>query len=442
MLAIETLSWMQMQKLSEPLALARTAGQLEIRDSAAVRVAHTLVYESVRRQNFIDRFIKLALGSKAMNEFDRGVRAFLRLYVYQTRMAKNWSKVDVREAEKIAMMARSILGWRPVGEAEPFLGSLLTQSPTAVYEHMGDEDQIGLRTFHPSWFVKYCLNVFGRTQTIALFEADARKSSTYIRLNTLKMDEPRILERLEHEGVRVAKVEELRYAYEVVESEFPLVRTASFKEGLFYIQDKASCFASEAANPKPGTAVIDACAAPGAKTSYLAMLMENRGSIHSVDYARRRMNLWKAETRRMGVKIADPLIADARYALPHNLEVDMIVLDPPCTGTGTFRKLPSAKWRLTQNSIDRMAEIQWQMLNSCARSVRDGGTLLYSTCSLTIEENEMQIERFLKWNTDFSLAEIRPRMGLPGLRALEQCQRLYPHIHNSNGFFIAKLRKN
>jgi 16S rRNA (cytosine967-C5)-methyltransferase len=432
---------MQMQRLSEPLALSRTAEQLEIHDSAILRLAHTLVYETVRRQNFIDRLIKLTLKPKAINEFDRGVQAFLRLFVYQTRVAKNWSKVDIKEAEKIATLARSILGWRALREAEPFLGLLLMQSPTAVFEHLSDEDQIGLRTFHPSWFVKYCLKVFGRTETIDLLEADSQKPPTYIRLNTLKMDEPQILERLEREGVRVVKVEQLRYTYEVVESDVSLVGTSSLKEGLFYIQDKASCYASEVANPKPGTTVIDVCAAPGAKTTYLAQLMENRGLIYSVDYGRRRMRLWKAEIRRMGVEIAEPMISDARHALPHSLEADMVVLDPPCTGTGAFGKLPSAKWRLTQHSIDRMAEIQWQMLNNCAGNVRDGGSLVYSTCSVTIEENELQIERFLKWNTDFSLTEIKPTIGLPGLRALEKCQRLYPHIHNCNGFFIAKLRK-
>jgi 16S rRNA (cytosine967-C5)-methyltransferase len=432
---------MQMQRLSEPLALSRTAGQLEIRDSAVVRFAHTLVYETVRRQNFIDMFIKLALKPKAINEFDRGVQAFLRLFVYQTRMAKSWSKVDIREAEKITMLARSILGWKALREAEPFIGLLLMQSPTATFDHITDEDQIGLRTFHPSWFVKYCLKVFGRTETIDLLEADSQRPPTYIRLNTLKMPEPQILERLEREGVTVVKVEQLRYAYEVVESEVSLARTSCLKEGLFYIQDKASCYASEVANPKPGTVVVDVCAAPGAKTTYLAQLMENCGSIYSVDYGKRRMDLWKAETRRMGVEIAEPLIADARYALPYRLEADMVVLDPPCSGTGTFGRLPSAKWRLAQHSIDRMAEIQWQMLNNCATCVRDGGSLVYSTCSVMIEENEQQIERFLKWNIDFSLSEIKPRIGLPGLRALEKCQRLYPHIHDCNGFFIARLRK-
>jgi 16S rRNA (cytosine967-C5)-methyltransferase len=116
-------------------------------------------------------------------------------------------------------------------------------------------------------------------------------------------------------------------------------------------------------------------------------------------------------------------------------------LDPPCTSTGAFGKFPSAKWRLTPRSIKRMAEIQWQMLNTCAEKVKADGVLAYSTCSVTIEENEMVVERFLKRHPEFRLVEINPRIGLPGLRGLTKCQRLYPHVHECNGFFIAKLQR-
>jgi 16S rRNA (cytosine967-C5)-methyltransferase len=153
------------------------------------------------------------------------------------------------------------------------------------------------------------------------------------------------------------------------------------------------------------------------------------------------MNTWKAEVSRIGVAIAEPVIADARFSLPFAVEADVVVLDPPCTGTGTFGRHPSAKWRLTPRSVENMAEIQWQMINNCAEKVKSGGVLTYSTCSVTVEENEMIIERFLKWHPEFSLAEITPKMGLPGLRGLEKCRRLYPHVHESNGFFIAKLQK-
>ena len=169
--------------------------------------------------------------------------------------------------------------------------------------------------------------------------------------------------------------------------------------------------------------------------------MHNDGRIASVDFSNRRMKVWKKETARMGTRIADPVIADACASLPFNLQADLVVLDPPCTSTGVFAKQPSAKWRLRPKSIEKMAAIQWKMINNCAEKVVAGGALTYSTCSITVEENELMIERFLKWHPEFTLAEIEPKMGLPGLRELTRCQRLYPQLHQCNGFFIAKLQK-
>ncbi len=439
MLAIEAMSWMEMRKLSERLALAKTVRQLGVKNSDAVRFAHRLVCETVRRRNFIDRFINNVLRPDAISEFNFGVQAFLRLYVYQTRIARNWSKVDVEEAENIAKLARSILGWRTLQKVEHVLGILLTQEPASVLKDINDEERIGLLTFHPTWFVRYCFRVFGRKKTIIMLEANMQPSPTYIRLNTLKADENEILEKLVKDGLKVERVEQLKHAYKVVSVKQPLTRTASFRGGSFYIQDKASCFAAEAASPKPGMTILDVCAAPGAKTTYLAQLMQNIGIIYSIDYSRRRMAVWKNGVARIGVRIAVPTIADACNPLPLKIKTDIVVLDPPCTSTGAFRKLPSSKWRLTRRSVDRMAEIQWKMIKNCAENVKPSGTLIYSTCSITVEENEMIIERFLKWHPEFSLAEIAPKIGLSGLRGLEKCQRLYPHINQCNGFFIAKL---
>jgi len=118
-----------------------------------------------------------------------------------------------------------------------------------------------------------------------------------------------------------------------------------------------------------------------------------------------------------------------------------VILDPPCTSTGTFGKTPDAKWRLTKRSVLGMSKIQAEMIEQCAEHVKMGGFLVYSTCSITVEENEMIIENFLKTHPEFKPAETKPRIGLPGLRGLTKCQRLYPHIHDCNGFFVAKLMK-
>lgn len=441
MLAIETLSWMEMQKLSTRLALAKTIKQLEIRNSNAIRFAYRLVQETVRRRNFIDKFIDDTLEFNSINRFDFGVQAFLRLYVYQTRIAKNWYAFNVEEAEKIVSLARSILGWRNLREVEHVLGLLLTKERDSVFVGVNDEDKIGLQTCHPSWFVRYCFKLFGRRETIAMLKANMRTPQTYLRLNTLMADEDEILERLSVNNIEVAKVEELEHTYVVVDSQKPLNRTEVFREGLITIQDKASCFTVEAADPKPGMTVLDVCAAPGAKTTYLAQLMDNDGLIYSIDYSRRRINLWKRQMVRMGANIAFPMIIDAYDMLPLNVQVDLVVLDPPCTSTGVFGKFPSAKWRLTRHSVNKMAKIQWSMLENCASSVKKSGVLVYSTCSITTEENEKLIERFLKWYPEFSVTEILPNLGNPGLRGFKKCQRLYPHIHHCNGFFIAKLVK-
>ena len=194
----------------------------------------------------------------------------------------------------------------------------------------------------------------------------------------------------------------------------PLNTLSASKEGLFYIQDKASCFAAQAASPKPGNNVFDVCAAPGAKTTYLAQLMQNQGSIVSVDFSKRRMKTWRQEINYMGVQIAEASQPTHACLLPLSGEADLVVLDPPCTSTGVFAKQPSAKWRLSPKSIENMAEVQQQMINNCAQKVASGGYLAYSTCSITVEENEMIIERFLKEHPDFHLVDIAPEHGLTG----------------------------
>ena len=441
-LAIETLSQIELRKVSERLALARVTRQLGISNPNAIRFAYGLVVETVRQKNLIDKFIEIVLKPKTLNELNPSIQAFLELYVYQTRAAKNWSKPDLEEAKRIAKLARAILGWKTLRVIESYLGFLLTRQIEPIAKMATDEELVALRTFHPIWFVNYCFRLLGRNEALAFLEGSIYPPPVFVRLNTLKAPQEQILAKLAAEGITLEKTETLKHAYKVTQTKKPLTKTASYCEGLFYVQDKASCFAAEVAAPQPGMTVLDVCAAPGAKTTYLAQLMQNRGEIYSVDYSARRMRTWKQEVSRMGVAIAGPIMADSRVSIPVKLEADIIVLDPPCTSTGVFGRMPSAKWRLTEKSIEKMMEIQWQMINNVAENVKPRGVLAYSTCSITVEENEMIIERFLKLHPEFCLTEISPQLGLPGLRGLTKCQRLYPHLHESNGFFIAKMLRN
>ncbi len=430
-----------MRRLNERSALARTVKQLGINDPSAIRYAYGLVVETTRRKNLIDKLVDTVVAPKKIGEYDLGIQSFLRLYVYQTRVAKNWGKYNLKEASSIASLGRAILGWEVMREIEPYLGFLLTKPLSFIMETANEAETIGLETFHPKWFVEYCIKLFGKDEAIAFLQGSLNPPPTYIRLNTLAASEEEILQRLHGEGVKLERVEPLVYTYKVLEFKAPLNTSPSLKDGWFYVQDKASCFATQAANPQPGSTVFDVCAAPGAKTTFIAQLMQNQGSIVSVDFSAKRMHTWQKETARMGATIAEPLVADARVSVPLVGEADLLVLDPPCTSSGVFAKQPSAKWRLSPRSIANMSEIQLQMINNCADKVKAGGILAYSTCSVTLEENEGVIEQFLVAHPEFKLVEIEPKIGMPGLGGYTQCQRLYPHIHHCNGFFIAKLKK-
>ncbi len=436
-LAIEALSWIELQRLGERLALARATKQLATKDSGALGLAHRLVFETQRRLNTIDAALDLVLKPKSLSEHRLGLQSFLRLYTYRVL----FEGADYEQAAATAGVARSILGWRQLSDVEEVLGRILSLQLNDILEGVNDEERTGLLTYAPTWLVKYCFKMLGRSQAQSFLESTSQPTPTYVRLNTLKAPEETSLQRLTDEGVTVEKEPLLKHTYRLVESRKPLLRTQSFHDGLFYVQDKASCLAVEVADPKPNDLVLDVCAAPGAKTTYMAQFMQNQGTIYSVDYSRRRIREWKNETKRMGVTNAAAIVADSQKLLPVNLIADLVVLDPPCTSTGAFGKTPSAKWRLTKRSMFNMAAVQWNMLNSSALCVREGGHLVYSTCSITLEENEMLIEKFLKWHPEFALVDTVPWLGVQGLRGLNKCQRLYPQIHGCNGFFVAKLVK-
>jgi hypothetical protein len=226
-LAIETLSWIEMQKLSERMALARTVKQLNIREADAVRLSYGLVVETVRRKNLIDKFLNSQLKDKPLADYNMGIQAFLRLYVYQTRVTRNWQGFDLKEAENIARLGRSILGWEALREVEPFLGFLLTQKIEPVFAGAKDNERLALETFHPTWFVDYCIKIFGQEQAVAFLQGNLKPPEVCIRLSTLRATPPEILAKLASEGITVEKVEPLTHTYRVTATKTPLNKSTA-----------------------------------------------------------------------------------------------------------------------------------------------------------------------------------------------------------------------
>jgi len=168
--------------------------------------------------------------------------------------------------------------------------------------------------------------------------------------------------------------------------------------------------------------------------------MKNRGRIISVDYSKNRMASWSSETERLGVKIASPLIGDSSN-LGLTGQFDLVIVDPPCTGTGILDRNPRMKWHLSPKLVQKFSLLQYRMLEESSNYTRPGGRILYCTCSLTLEENEFVLSRFLSAHADFETCPILEDYGSPGLRGQTNCRRFYPHRDRTAGYFIARLER-
>ena len=430
-LAIESLSWIELRRLNEDAAIRKTVKQLRIDDKEHVDAARELVYETVRRQNAIDFLIEAALEPESLGELKIGLRSYLRLYTYLV----HYSEDSLARANELVEHATQLFGKRDLNKIRhlPDLIPLMS----IPYDEITDTQRLAYKYFHPTWYVSYLYDKFGENMTQNLIKPV--KYPNYIRVNTLKGNSK--IDTLYEQGFQLASEPDLTNTYRLLDDK-GVTKTESYRNGFFIRQDKASILVGEIADPKPGETVLDVCAAPGIKTSHLAQIMGNTGRIISVDYDERRLKSWKVLMDRLGVENAESVLADASkpYSLP-DVEADLVLVDPPCTGTGLLHKSPSSKWRLTPRSIDNMAGLQKKILWNSVDHLRDGGTLVYSTCSVTIEENEGVINSLLDRAPEFRLVESSPRIGDTGLNGVNEAQRLYPHKHACNGFFIAKLVK-
>jgi len=152
------------------------------------------------------------------------------------------------------------------------------------------------------------------------------------------------------------------------------------------------------------------------------------------------MEAWKRETSRLGVKIAEPVISDAARLAVHGA-FDLIIIDPPCTGTGVFDRNPRMKWHLSLKSLESYASLQQQFMDAATPLVAEEGRILYCTCSIAVEENEQVISTFLKSHADFEICPILGEYGSPGLKGLTDCRRLFPHRDHTAGYFISLMQR-
>ena len=298
-----------------------------------------------------------------------------------------------------------------------------------------------------TYIIERYLILFGLNETIRLIEANERKINPVIRCNTLRTSPHLLYSSLTSKGVKLLKSRWADYAFEVISSPFSLASTPEYLLGHFYIhRGPASLLPPIVLAPTPGDVVIDMTAAPGGKTSHLAQLMENKGTIIAIDIDRRRIRSLRSNLSRLGVENVIVIRMDARRIYELGIKADKILLDAPCTGEGLIPLDKSRKMSRTLNDINYCSKLQKELLEAAIKCLKADGEIVYSTCSIAPEENEFVINSVLE-KYPLRIEKIKID-GDPGFTEafgkklndnLRFAKRLYPHKHGTEGFFICKM---
>lgn len=415
--------------------------ELSYREKAFVT---ELVYGVLRRRNSIDWVLE-HYSSHPQRRISRQIRNFLRLGIYQVLYLTH-VPVPVSVSASVRL-AKALTNQKIGSMANGLLRAVARNRETIPFPPITEDPPraIAVRYSHPVWLVDLWLHQLGPEETIALCEANNTPPPFTIRTNTLKVTREKLIEALKHEGV---SGEATRHSPEGIILSHPadITRLASFRKGWFFVQDEAAQLISFLVSPKAGEQVLELCAAPGGKTTHLAQLMHNQGLIIAVDWHLHKVVLLKENQARLGIGVIKPILADVQNDLPLSKDdhFDKVLLDAPCSGLGILRRHPEGKWTKSLDLINRLRTTQLTMLHHASRQVKRGGILVYSTCTMTPEENGGVVEEFLAESQhQFELedpAHCLPFQGVPPVDSHGYVQT-FPHRNGMDGFFGVRLRR-
>lgn len=401
-------------------------------------LAQEIVLGVLRWQLSLDALIERYSG-RSIKRLDVAVLIALRMGLYQLRnLTRVPQSAAVNESVKLVKRAR-------VASAAPLVNAVLRKAANHPNESASDgvTDPLEFEAVdlsHPHWMIERWTRAFGQVDTRLLALANNSAPKVAFRINVLRASAGNILSSLSDHGVTVRESRITAGAY-VVESGPAAVLADAARAGQVYIQDEASQLIANLLDVQPGHRVLDLCAAPGSKTTHIALLAADAARIIACDLHHHRLVDLLAACKRLRIESVEALALDGKQPLPFISGGDLfdrVLVDAPCSGTGTLRGNPEIKWRLIPNDIKRMGDLQLELLNSAASVVSNGGQLVYSTCSLEGEENENVVRRFLEGTDQF---DILAPSATADLVTSEGFVRTYPHRHGTDGFFAAVLRR-
>jgi 16S rRNA (cytosine967-C5)-methyltransferase len=304
-------------------------------------------------------------------------------------------------------------------------------------------DREALRLSYPTWLFERLAASHGERDAATLASAMNVRGPLCVRVNTVRIARAELVGRLAEEGVTATPTElsPLGLVFETRVNAFGL---SAFREGLFEVMDEGSQLVAEATAPPPRGRVVDACAGAGGKSLALAALLANQGRILALDANGKKLEELRRRARRAG--LSNLAARQVGASLPAEAKLgfwDRVLVDAPCSGSGTLRRNPEARWRLTPELVDSCPAEQTALLVTYAPLVAEGGRLIYATCSVLREENDAVVERFLRERSDFVVMPLKEIWGKDRAARLGDGTflRLLPHRSDTDGFFAAVLRR-
>lgn len=405
--------------------------QLDSRDAA---FATRLCFGVLQNRILLDWHLA-EFSSTPLHKLDLKVLCSLRCAVYQILfMDKVPPSAAVNEAVNLAK--KHCKNPRAAGMVNGILRSMLRAAH--LNEPIGKDDieTLSVRYSHPRWLVEEFVSVLGLTEAERLLAADNAQPPVTVQINTRKKQVGEVIQALQTDGISAEP-------HSVLPNCLMLAGTGNiellpaFQDGLFYVQDCAARLAVTAASLKPGQRLLDCCAAPGGKSFAAAIDMENRGEIISCDIHPHKIKLLEAGRDRLGLDIIHPVLHSATERKEDWINsFDTVITDVPCSGLGIIRKKPDIRYK-DPKPLEGLPTIQRSILSNCSTYVKPGGVLIYATCTLLSRENEKVVLDFLTEHSEFELESL----GLNVAGGEQSMLTFWPHIHNTDGFFVAKLRK-
>ncbi|TLY28429.1 MAG: 16S rRNA (cytosine(967)-C(5))-methyltransferase RsmB [Ignavibacteria bacterium] len=420
-----------------------------------------------RTDSYLDKLLDVELRSTDLADVDKSLLAEIVHGVMRWQGRLDWvlngfthgnfskSEVNVKNTLRVALYQILFLTHVPhyaaVNEAVEFMkrirgersGNLVNgvlrniiRSLDAIHYPKEEDPAQYLAVYfsHPLWMVKRWIKRFEREELERLLAANNEIPTLTLRINKLKIVPAEFLSILDNGKITYQGSSFIDYFIKL-KSLSGISQMNIFQKGLFSIQDESAALPVLLLAPEPGDRVIDMCAAPGGKTTFIAELMNNRGEILAVDKYESRLNMVKLNCERLGISNVRLHVGDATQL--ETPPADRVIVDVPCSGLGTLRKKPDIKWKREPEDIPRLVAQQLHLLERAAELVRPGGVLVYSTCTTEPEENASQLKAFLERHPDYRLDDASVFVNKSVVA--DGCVETFPHRHHLDGSFAARL---